>query len=84
MVFFRNEKKISKNIIKKINSNPSFLNTLQDHYNDSSMLLCDILIQSIIHFKRKKKEINKRRILNNGTKNKIKGHRHGFNGNSIL
>ena len=31
-----------------------------------------------------KERKNNRRILNNGTKNKTKGHRHGFNGDSVL
>ncbi len=56
MVDFSDKKRKFKKILsKKEIPHPSSLNALQDHYNDSSMMLYDILIHCIIHFKRKKK-----------------------------
>ncbi len=60
--FFEIKRNFQKNFIKKEIPHPSSLNALQDHYNDSSIMLYDILIHCIIHFKRKKEKINKRRI----------------------
>jgi hypothetical protein len=79
--FYTMKRKFQKNFVKK-GSRPCFPNTLQDYHYSSPMMVCGILIQNIIHFKRKKKLI--RGGFNYGTKIKIEGYRDGFNGDSVL